>query len=65
MWLRKAVKQKVYILSNDVSTVLLISANNPDLFMALKAMVTYFFEALCNGTVLVGVCLCLLWNKGS
>lgn len=43
----KAVKQEVCILSDYVSTVLLISANNPHLFMALKTMLIYFYEALC------------------
>lgn len=44
MWLRKAVKQKVCILSNYVSTVLLISANNLNLFMALKAVRFIFMK---------------------
>lgn len=65
VWLGKAVKQKVCILSNYISTVLSISANNLNLFMALKAVVIYFYETFCNCINFVGVCLCLLWNKGS
>lgn len=33
--------------------------------MALKDVMIYFYEALYNGIRFVGVCLCLLCNKGS
>lgn len=63
VWLCKAVKQKVCILSNYISTVLLISVNNPDVYCSQSC--NLFFEALCNGINFVGVCLCLLQSKGS
>lgn len=63
MWLYKAVKQKVCILSNYISTVLLISVNNPDVYGS-QSCGDLFFEALCNGINFVGVCLCLLQSKG-
>lgn len=44
VWLRKA---KSVLFSHYVSAVLLISANNLDFFMALEAVMIYFYETLC------------------
>lgn len=58
VWLRKAVKQKVFFLSSYISTVLLISANNPDLSMALKVVVIYIFKPSVI-VLILWVCACV------
>lgn len=58
VWLWKAVKQEVCILSDYVSTVLLISANNLDLFMALKAMLVFFMKPSVM-LLILWVCACV------